>query len=455
MKIPSLFRDRQFFRSLFTLAIPIMLQSMVTALVNFVDTIMIGRLGTVAIAAVGLGNQIFFLLSLLLFGICSGGVIFSAQFWGKGDVAGIRKNMGFTLVLALTAALVFSLTSALIPEKILGIYSKDEAVILAGTAYLRRLSPSFIPFGISMVFIFTLRSVEKVRLPIVATTIALSLNVILNYLFIFGAGPIPAMGVKGAAITTVISRLVEASILVSVTYLRKYAPAASFSELFAFNVHYARGYFRITLPVIANELLWSTGITTQNIIFARTGTDAIAAFNITSTVSMLFWTLFMGLGNAAAVLVGKKIGEKDEYKARDYASRLVRFAPIAAVGAALILYPTSFLLPFIFKVNPQTILIASQMFIILCCSYPIRAFNLSMIIGVCRAGGDTVFCMIYDTVLLWFFALPLAATAAFVMKAPVWVIYLCVCAEDPLKAILGLWRLKSGKWLHNVTDGLS
>ena len=452
MKVPFLFNDKQFFRLLFALAIPIMLQNMVTSMVNTVDTIMIGRLGTVAIAAVGLGNQIFFLYTLLLFGICSGGGIFTAQFWGRKDIAGIQKNMGCTLTLALTAALVFTLAAALIPEKLIGFYSRDEAVIAAGTAYLVRLSPAFIPFGISMVFIFTLRSVEKVKLPFVATVIALSFNVVLNYLFIFGAGPIPAMGVKGAAITTVISRLIETAILVAVTYVRKYVPAAAFTEFFAFNARYARNFLIITLPVILNEIFWSTGITIQNVIFARTGTDAIAAFNITVTVSMLFWALFLGLGNAGAVLIGKKIGEKEDAKARDYASRLVRFAPLAAAVAALFLYPISFLLPFIFNVNAETIFYASQLFIILCCSYPVRAFNLSMIIGVCRAGGDTIFCIIYDLAILWLFALPLAACAGFILKAPVWIIYICICTEEPLKAILGLWRLKSGKWLRNVVD---
>ena len=454
MKIPSLFSDKEFFRSLFKLALPIMLQNMVTSLVNTVDTIMIGRLGTVAIASVGLGNQVFFLFHLIIFGICSGGAIFTAQFWGKGDIAGIRKNVGFSLTLSLTAAILFTVAAAFIPEKIIGIYSRDEAVIATGAVYLRTLSPSFLFVGIGSVFTFTLRSVEKVRLPIVATVIALSLNVVLTYLFVFGAGPIPAMGVKGAALTTVISRLIEAGIIVTVTYIRKYVPAGAISELFSFNAQYAKTFFIITLPVIVNEMLWSLGITTQNIIFARTGTDAIAAFSITNTVSNLTWTLFLGLGNAAAILVGKKIGEKNEATARDYASKIVLFASIAAAGAAMILYPVSFLLPRVFNVNEQTIFIASQMFIILCCSYPIKAFNLSMIVGVCRAGGDTVFCMIYDIAILWLVALPLAACAAFFLNAPVWIIYLCLCAEDPLKALLGMWRLRSGKWLRNVTEGL-
>jgi putative MATE family efflux protein len=450
MTLPRLFDDRQFYRSLFTLAIPIMLQNLVNSLVNMLDTIMIGRLGTVEIAAVGLGNQIFFLYNLFLFGICSGGAIFTAQFWGMGDIPGIRKNLGFCLSLSLVTAVLFTLISALIPAKLIGVYSRDETVIRAGAAYLKTLSPAFIPFALTMVFTLTLRSVERVRLAIVVTLIALSLNAVLNYLFIFGAGPIPPMGAAGAALATVISRLIEAIIMVGVTYLRKYAPAGTVRELLGFDRRYVRLFFQVTLPVIFNEIIWSLGITAQNVIFARTDTNAIAAFNITTTVSMLTWVLFIGMGNGVAVLIGKKIGEGNEKTARDYASRIARFAPLLALGAAMVLFPLSRLLPFVFNVTPQTLLGASQMFIILCCAYPLRAFNMSMIIGICRAGGDTVFGAIYDVALMWLVALPLAALASFVFHTPVWVIYLALIIEDPLKALLGLWRLRSGRWLHNV-----
>ena len=454
MKPTQLFDDRQFFRGLFSLAIPIMLQNLVNSLVNILDTIMIGRLGTMEIAAVGLGNQIFFLFNLMLFGVCSGGAIFTAQFWGKGDIPGIRKNLGFCLTLNLIAAALFTSASLLIPEKLIGIYSKDADVIKAGADYLRILSVSFIPFSISVAYTLTLRSVEKVRLAIVVTVIALSINAALNYLFIFGAGAIPAMGVKGAAMATVVSRAVELAILLSVSYAKRYVPAARLRELFSFNSFYARHFLKLTLPVIINEIAWSVGISAQSVIFARINTDAIAAFNIVNTVSMLTWVLFIGLGNGVAVMIGKKIGEHDEKTARDYASRIALFAPILAVGSGILLFFVSRFLPLVFKVNPDTLLMAARMFIILCGTYPFRAFNMSMIIGICRAGGDTIFCAVYDLVIMWLITLPLAAIAGFLIGAPVLLVYLCIVMEEPLKALLGFWRLRSGKWLHNVTAGL-
>ncbi|GHV75940.1 MATE family efflux transporter [Spirochaetia bacterium] len=452
MQLQELFKDKQFYKSLFAIAVPIMLQNLVNSFVNMVDTVMIGRLGTVEIAAVGLGNQVFFFFNIILFGICSGGAIFTAQFWGKQDIQGIRKNTGLCLILNTTVALIFTVLILTMPEKIIGLYSRDPAVIEAGTGYLRTLAPSFIPFGISFVFVITLRSVEKVRLAMVTTVIALSINVTLNYFFIFGIGPFPALGVRGAALATVIARFTEMIILLTVSYTKGYAPAGKFRELMNLSGSFTALFFRITAPVIINETLWSLGITLQNVIFARTNTDAIAAFNITTTFSQLTWVVFMGLGNGVAVLIGKKIGEGEEKTARDYADRITVFSTLVGAGVAVILLLLSRLMPLIFNVNPQVLSFTASMFIILCCTYPFKAFNMSMVVGICRAGGDTIFCAVFDLVFMWLFTLPAAAIASFIFHAPVWLLYLCLCSEEMLKAIPGLWRLKSGRWLNNVTE---
>ena len=454
MKISALFNDRRFYRDLFTIALPIMFQNFINSAVNMLDTVMIGRLGTVEIAAVGLGNQVFFLYNLALFGLCSGASIFTAQFWGKRDIPGIRKNTGFCLILALAGAALVTAAVSFAPEQIIGVYSRDPAVIAAGAEYLRALAPCFVPFGISMVFMLTLRSTEKVKLAMAAAFIALSLNAVLNYCLIFGAGPFPAMGVRGAARATVISRIAETLILLCASYINKYPPAGSLRELLGFNAAYVRRFTRIVFPVLINEIIWSAGISLQNLIFARTNTDAIAAFNIAGTVNQLTWVLFIGLGNGVAVLIGKKIGEGDESTARDYAARITLFSPLVALGAAGLLLLLSRFLPLVFNVNAAVIAAAQTMFLILSVSYPFRSFNMAMVVGICRAGGDTIFCVIYDVVFMWALALPLAAVAAFVFKAPVWVLFLCVNSEECLKVILGLWRLRSGKWLRNVTGGI-
>jgi putative MATE family efflux protein len=454
MRLPALFDNKEFYKKLFSIAIPIMLQNLIGSLVNMVDTVMIGRLGTVEIAAVGLGNNVFFLYMIILFGICSGGSVFTAQFWGKHDIRGIRKNMGLCLALNLSAALVFTLAVICVPERIMGIYSRDPAVIKAGVRYLAYLAPSFVPFAVIQAFVLSLRSTEKVGIPMITSAIALSLNVILNWFLIFGMGPFPRMEVAGAALATTIARFAEALLLIFICYRGRFAVAGTLREFTAFNSLFTGRFIRIALPVIVNESLWSLGVTAQNIIFARTHTDAIAAFNITGTVSQLTWVLFIGLGNGVGVLIGKKIGERDHAAAKDYASRILRFAPLLAVGAACVLIPISQIIPLIFKVNREVLATAGLMLFIQACFYPARAFNMSMIVGVGRAGGDTVFCGVYDVLYMWVISLPSAAAVSFFFQAPIWLIYLCVLSEEPLKFFTGLWRYRSGKWLRDVTEGL-
>lgn len=451
MKITALFNDKKFYTVLFAIAIPIMLQNLVNSFVNMVDTVMIGQLGTVEIAGVGLANNFFFLLHMILFGAASGAGVFTAQFWGKKDIAGIRKNTGLCILIVIIISSFFTLVSLFAPEQVLGLYSKDPAVIKTGATYLKAVAPCFIPFSISFVFILVMRTIEKVKLAMVVTFISLSINVLFNWLLIFGIGPFPALGVKGAALATVLARFIEVILLVSISYTKKYALAGTLKELFGFDIVFVKRYFVIAFPVIINELLWALGVAMQNIIFARTHTDAIAAFNIVNTLSQLTWVVFIGLGNGGAVLIGKKIGEGHEKIAREYASRLTLFAPLLAVGVALFIIPISWILPFVFNVSDNVFTIIGGMIIIMACSYPFRAFNMSMIIGVCRAGGDTIYTVFYDIVFTWTVTLPLAATAAFVFGLPAWIIYLCVTLDDPLKMIFGLVRLRSGKWLHNVT----
>ncbi len=440
-----------FYPSLFTLALPIMLQSLIHSLVNMVDTLMVGNLGTVEIAAVGLGNQVFFLLNMILFGISSGAAVFTAQYWGKKDLAGLRRTVAFSLVLVLAVSAIFSLTCFLLPRHVIALYSRDPLVIAAGAAYLRAVSPCFIPFALSLTLTIILRTTERVRLSMSATIISLTLNVLLNYLLIFGFGPIPAMGIVGAAIATVVSRCVEALIILVISRTRRYEIVTGLAPYVRPDPVFAARYMHVAFPVMANELLWGLGITLQSVIFGRTDTNALAAFNITNVVSNLTWVYYIGLANGASVLIGKKIGEGNQGLARDWAFRCVKISVLTAPILAGILIVLKYTIPSFFNITDEALTYMGSFFILLAIAYPFRSFNISMVIGVCRAGGDTRFCIVYDLVFMWLFALPGAAIAAFVCHAAPWVIYLLVVSEEALKVSLGYARLKSGKWLHDVT----
>ncbi len=436
-----------FYKTLFIIAIPIIVQNLLQSLVNIIDTIMIGRLGEVELAAVGLGNQIFFLLTLFLFGVGSGGSIFIAQYWGKKDITGIHKTVGITLSLALVSSLIFALIAIFFPAWLISLYSKDAEVINVGAEYLKIVALCYIPMGLSFAFSLALRSTEQVKLPLYATITSLITNIVFNYTFIFILG----LGVKGAALATVIARMTEFIMIFVIAYKKRLPIVARISSYLAFTRTDLARYIKIAFPVIINEVLWSTGITMQNVIMARTSTEAIAAFNITGTISQLTWVFFIGVGNAAAIILGKKIGEGNEAGAKKDAHHFAWFMPAAACLIALLLIPISKMLPFFFEVSPKILEQASLMLMVLMCTYPVKSFNMCMIVGVCRSGGDTVYSAIVDSAYLWFMGLPFGAFVAFYLKLDPVFIYAAFMSEETLKAVTNFFRLKSGKWLNNVT----
>lgn len=441
MKLPG------FYSSLIAIALPIMLQNLLQTFVNILDTIMIGRLGSLEIAAVGLGNQVFFVLNMILFGITSGGAVFIAQFWGKKDIKGIQKTLGLMIFLDVFFSLIFTIFCLIIPEKIISLYSNDMEVISLGADYLRIVCLSYVGTSISFAYILAFRSTERVKLPLVATAISMVCNIIFNYILIFLFG----LGVKGAAIATIISRMVELIVLLGWSISHNYETKSKLKTLLDFDRGFVAQFIKIAFPVIINETFWGLGTSMYNGIFARTSTDAITAFNITGTISQLTWVFFIGLGNGISVVIGKLIGENKTDIATAYAKRSLWFMPLMGAAIGLLLLPISRLLPFFFNVETTIIKLATQMLFVLMLVYPFNAFSMNWIVGVCRAGGDTVFPAAIEIIVMWGISIPLAAIVAFLFNVPPVFIYIALQSESIIKAIIGFFRVLSGKWLRNVT----
>ncbi len=440
-------KNKGFYLSLVAIALPISLQALLQNFVNMLDTVMIGRLGSTEIAAVGLGNQIFFILNMILFGITSGGGVFIAQFWGKQDIKGIRKSVGLMTGIAVFAALVFTILGLLIPYKMIGLYSPDPQVVKVGGDYLRIVCLSYIPTAISFSITLALRSTERVKLPLVCTSVSLITNAGANYLLIFTAG----LGVKGAAIATIFSRLVEVMILLIWSYTHEYEVCGKIRELLGFDWSFVLKYIKIAFPVIINETFWGLGTSVYNAIYAHAGTDSFTAYSITGTISQLTWVFCMGFGNGIGVLIGKRIGEKKFDEARSYAFRSMWFMPLVGACVGILLLPLSKLLPLLFNVEPEIIKMATSILMILIFVYPFNSFCMDWVVGVCRAGGDTIFSAVSELLVLWCVSIPLGYTAAFVLHLPAPMIFLFFSSESFIKAIIGAIRIISGKWLHEVT----
>lgn len=436
-----------FYSSLVAIAIPVSLQNLLANFVNMLDTVMIGRLGGTEIAAVGLGNQIFFILNMVLFGIASGGGVFISQFWGKNDLKGIRRSLGIILCLSVVVSSIFTLLSLLIPHQLISLFSPDPDVIRVGGEYLRIVCLSYVITAVNFSFTLAFRCTERVKLPLVCTSVSLFTNAGSNYLLIFVAG----WGVKGAALATVFSRIVEFLILIIWSYSHNYETCGKLREMLSLKLESFARYFKIALPVIINETFWGLGISVQSSIFAHAGTNAITAFQITNTISQLTWVFCMGFGNGIGVLIGKRIGERKMEEAHGYAMRSMWFMPLVGAIVGVLLLPLSQLLPFFFKVEPDVLRTATYMLLILIAFYPFNSFCMNWVVGVCRAGGDTVFTAVVELCTLWLVAIPLGFLASSVLHlSAVW-IYVFVMSEGIVKAVIGFIRVASGKWLHEVT----
>ncbi len=444
------FDDKVFFSTMLRLAVPIAMQQFVMNALNAVDVLMIGQLGETSVAAVGLANQFFFLLTLFLFGVGSGSAVFSAQFWGRRDVGNLRRVLGLALTIALFGGALFSAAAVLAPQLVLRFYTADPAVIAIGSRYLRIVGLCYLPTAISVMVGITLRSTRNVKLPMLVSIGALSLKTLLAYGLIFGRFGLPALGVTGAAIATVIARFLECAALIYFSYRHQLPTAAQPHELFAWGREFLARFARTVSPVVVAEVLWSLGITTYSAVYARIGTEAIAAVNIASTIEGIALVPFMGLGNACAIILGNYIGAGDTEKANDYAWRFVKLAILVALVMGVLVFGVSRVILELYQISPEAQVYGRNILTVVASVMWLKAANMVILIGVLRSGGDTRYGLFVDTGPLWLIGVPLALLGAFVLRLPVYWVVLLVMADELTKFFIGLRRVRSGRWINNV-----
>ncbi len=451
--ILDLFHDSEYFNNIRKLALPIIAQQFMFSALNMASVILVGQKGDVAVAAVGLAGQVSFLLNLTHFGVVSGAAMFTAQFWGKRDIPNLRRVLGLCLLIAMSTSLIFLALSEFFPAQILQIYSSDSAVIAAGTNYLRVFAWTFVFYAITFSYAFVMRSTGNVKAPTIIAVSALMLSVFLSYGLILGKFGLPEMGIDGAAMANLIARGLECAALLIVVYSQQDSPvAAAPREMFRFDASFLKKVIPSMLPVILNELFWSLGITTYNAIYGNMGTSSIAAMNIISTIEQIGFVAFIGVSNATSILVGNRIGAGKEDEAYRYAGRSLVFGALGGIvmGGIIALVKAPVLT--LYNVSPEVIRNASRVLTIVSLFMWIRINNMTIVVGILRAGGDTKFSLFIDGIIIWIVGVPLAALGAFVFHLPVYFVYLCAMSEEVAKWIVGLYRYRSRKWIHNLAN---
>jgi len=449
-KVREYYNDPDYFPNIQKIAVPIVIQQLMFAGLNMLGVVLVGQKGETSVAAVGLAGQLAFLLNLVHFGIISGAAMFTAQFWGRNDVPNLRRVLGLCLTLALSASLVFFLLAQFLPSQILSIYSKDPEVVRLGTGYVRIFSWTFLFFAITFSYALVMRSTGDVKTPTMVSVGALLISTFLSYSLIFGKFGFPELGIQGAAVAAVIARALECVTLITITYAKKSPVAASLRELTDFDKAFVGKVLKPMLPVMLNELFWALGITTYNIIYGRMGTASFAAMNIVSTIEQLAFVLFIGVSNATSVLVGNRIGACKEDEAFIYAGRSLGLGLAGGILIGLLLQLVKAPILSLYNVSPDVIENASRVINVITFFLWVRVSNMTIVVGILRAGGDTRFSLFLDGFIIWIVGVPMAYLGANVFHLPVYFVYLCAMSEEATKWILGIARYRSRKWINNL-----
>lgn len=446
-----LYKDKYFFPRLLALALPILLQNFLSSSLNFVDVFMVGSLGETAVAGVGAANQFFFVFNMLNFGLASGSAIFTSQHWGQKDVKSIRSVMGFGLLLTLGIAVIFMITTFISPDRVIRLFSSDADVVTLGADYLRIIALTFVITAISISFSVVLRSTENVIYPMAASFAGVITNTCLNYVLIFGKLGFPKMGAVGAAIATLIARVIEMSIIVSITYARKLPAAVKIADFFRFTRDQAKFYIQKALPVVLQSVGWSAGFSMFSIIYGHIGKESLAAFSVSGSIERICQIFFTSLGASCSIMVGNRIGAGEEKEARGYAKNFL----LINLGVSLVLSAALFFLrtPIVALYDDLTDTSRKYMLgILLVMSLVMWAKSTNIIfhMGILKAGGDTVFSMIVDVGGVWLIGVPIALFAGFVLKLPVNLIVACLTIEEITKMLVAFARYRSGRWLNRL-----
>jgi putative MATE family efflux protein len=452
--------DRKFYRHTLYIAVPIMIQNGITNFVSMLDNIMVGQIGTTQMSGVSIVNQLLFVFNLMIFGGLAGIGIYTAQYAGKGDQEGIRITFRMKLILAavlVAVGLIVFLTSGvrLASLWLSGGASKADLAetLTAAHHYLLVMCIGLLPFALSQVCADTLRELGETMTPMKAGLLAVAVNLIGNYILIYGKFGAPALGVVGAAIATVISRLAEASYLV-IWLLRH-------TERFPF-VHGVFSHFHIPLglaktisfrafPLLLNETLWSLGQTVLSQQYSLRGLTAVAAFNISNTIANVFNIAFIAMGSATAIILGQELGSGKTDTVKRDAHRLAFISVVLCLFSGALLFAISGLFPRIYNTSDEIRAVAAGLIRVSACFMPVYAYENAAYFTL-RSGGKTWITFFFDSCFVWVASLPLAAILTHFTSLPIIPLFALVQTADFIKMFIGFFMVRSGRWIHDLTE---
>lgn len=446
----------KFYSQIFKLVLPIIIQNLLSAAVSSADVVMLNYVSQSAISAVSLAAQYASILFMVFYGVGTGVTILAAQYYGKGDVRAIQVVEGIALRFSIPISAAFAAAALGMPETMMRLFTNDGELIAIGASYLRYMSVAYLCWGVIEVYLATLRSVNRVTVSTALNVLAFSLNVLLNAVWIFGLFGAPKLGAMGVALATSLSRLIELGACVVVSLLSKDVHL-NLRYIFMRNKPLFSDFIRLSLPALGNDISWSVAFSMYSVILGHLGTDVVAANSFVIVVRNFGTILCFGMASAGGILLGNIIGENKLEEAREGAKKLMKLTVITgAIGGLIILAAMPLVLAYAREsLSEQAMRYLRNMLFINTYYVMGAAVNTTLIAGVFRAGGDSRFGFICDTIDMWCYAVPLGFIAAFVLKLPVMWVYFLLCTDEFVKWPWVIRHYRSGKWLNNITrEGL-
>ena len=450
-------RGKGFYRDLFSLALPIIIQNLIMTSLAMVDIFMVGMLGEAPMAAVTLANTPVYVIQLLIFGLQSGSAVLISQYWGKQDLESINRVVGIGFILAGAVSVAFTLITVFIPHEFMSLFSDNQVLVDLSAQYIRIAGASYIFNSIVGVYVGMHRSTENPKFGLIVFGCSVLINTFLNWVFIFGNLGAPAMGVEGAALATLIARVAELTIMLIYEKVNKHIKLQP-KLLFAPGRAMLKKYIRYSTPVVLNETLWGLGTSIFPTIMGHmeNSTEILAAYTIAGNIDKLCCVAIFAVAATAAIIIGREIGKGHMDQSYEVGSALVTVAMLLGfgIGGIMLLLINGFMAPVVypfFGLSPMACAMATTMQTVTYACLGPRSFNSANIVGVLRGGGDVRAAAIIDNVPLWLVAIPLTALCGLVWKTSIIWVCLAMATENLVKCGLGIWRFRSKKWINDIT----
>ena len=454
----KLIGDRAFYRKLFAVMTPVLIQNVITNFVSLLDNVMVGQVGTEPMSGVAIVNQLMFVFNLCIFGGLAGAGIFTAQFYGKGDHEGVRHTFRAKLYIAIGSILIFAAVFLTRGEQLISLFlhQGEENLDLAATLrygrdYMLVMLLGMPPFAVMQVYASTLRETGETLLPMKAGVIAVFVNLVLNYILIFGKLGAPALGVEGAAIATVIARFTECFIVIGWTHLHRERNPFIQGAYRSLRVpaQLVKQIVVLGMPLLINEVFWSGGMTVLNQCYSLRGLEVVSAINISTTVSNLFFCAFLSMGTTVSIVIGQLLGAGELEKAVDEDRKLIAFSVALCVVVGIVMALIAPLVPEIYNTTPMVKRLAAELLFVSAAMMPVNAFTNSCYFTL-RSGGKTIITFIFDSAFVWVICIPTAFVLSRFTGMAILPMFIIVQALDLIKCVVGFYLVKARKWVNNL-----